>query len=84
MSKSVLDIGKIGKKCEIGAFPNDLLIKDFPSNHSFSDETKLSENGTFDFYRTPVHMGSDHWVAMSVSLSKSFLSLVDDPSEDLN
>ena len=49
MSKSVLDIGKIGKKCEIGAFPNDLLIKAFPSHHSFPDETKLSENGTFDF-----------------------------------
>ena len=49
MSKSVLDNGKIGVKCEIGAFPNDLLIKYFPCHHSVFDETKLSENGTFDF-----------------------------------
>ena len=31
------------------------------------------------FYRTHVHMGSDHWVAMSVRTSKSFLK----PCEDL-
>ena len=32
-----------------------------------------------NFYRTHVHMGSDHWVAMSVRNSKSFLK----PCEDL-
>ena len=50
---------------------------------------------TLTFYRTHVHMGSDHWVALSVclrgfwNLVKSVNvvnvdTLVDDPSEDLS
>ena len=31
------------------------------------------------FYRTHVHMGSDHWVALSVRHSKTFLK----PCEDI-
>ena len=27
------------------------------------------------FYRTHVHMGSDHWVAMSVTHSQTFVAL---------
>ena len=27
-----------------------------------------------DFYRTHVHMGSDHWVAVSVRHSKTFVT----------
>ena len=34
---------------------------------------------TLIFYRTHVHMGSDHWVAMPVSPYRSFLK----PCEDL-
>ena len=37
-----------------------------------------------NFYRTHVHMGSDHWVAMSVRTYNTFFTLVDDPSEDLS
>ena len=33
----------------------------------------------YGFYRTHVHMGSDHWVAMSLTHYKTFLK----PCEDL-
>ena len=45
---------------------------------------KNDDDGDDDFYGTHVHMGSDHWVAMSVTTYirtyKTFLTPVDDPS----
>ena len=56
----------------------------------------IVDNDTLStFYRTHVHMGSDHWVAFSLSMRRFWNlvktvnvvnvdTIVDDPSEDLN
>ena len=49
-------------------------------NWKFCLSVRLSVITSYYFYRTHVHMGSDHWVAMSLRTYKTLLTLVDDPS----
>ena len=56
-----------------------LVIPNDPSPTSMGYTITKFLPGFFSSYRTHVHMGSDHWVALSVTPSKSFLK----PCEDL-
>ena len=69
--------------------PGSLKMLDFHlawqpahSEHFRFDQYSLKINDIILFYRTHVHMGSDHWVAMSVTqyIQHLFFTLVDDPS----
>ena len=60
--------------------PLQEILKTFKAFH-YHGATDISD---IVFYRTHVHMGSDHWVAMSVHTYNTFFTLVDDPSEDIS
>ena len=49
-----------------------------------SKQTRKKSTFCLFFYRTHVHMGSDHWVAMSHTFCETFLKLCEDLVKTVN